>query len=1171
MDVIYVAGRVPVAGSNQNHYTCPVKVADLTPVDQQLDNVQSIHPGKTHCIVRCSHGQVVFGSLQGDAIRDEDDERLKGVKVAFFDDKSVAKICCSPLSSTTFWLTQDGRVYGAGSNTDGQLGIYNTDPQSEPVLIDLLAFEKVIDIQSGSHHSVALTNTGLVYTCGKSTMQLDDRDNKGRLYDRLLKGYAREHIPVMPDAVLRLVSSMCGGTWTWKRVKYLQNIVQIAVGSTNSVFLNKYGEVSTCTRSQQPDDIQPPTRVSYFADNDIKISQIASGSQHIVALGANGKVYAWGSNQHGACGIPDSDAHLPCPQLVPSLSDEKCGMIKCGATHSYVRTQDGRHLLFGEQHRNEVSLNRSTTMTQWALGSDDAPTALGSAMNRFVQMNQVGRMAGLDMGTTINRFADDYKLPTFPTVAMKATTIPESLGHIADVYVGDSSTWIQCEPQPKTTTTHHPPPDLETLSQRMNMLDIDEESANDDDENKYSDDEANRDDGQQPAAGDEQPPAGGDGDDGDTDEINRQPPASGNGDDGNGDDESNHGGDANEDQDEEKYANEASLQTRLNCAYSELARLEHIVIEIKEQSIPTLKDIHDRKPDDELNDAIEELNQVTKESSERIIQRAVRPYVLEYKVERVGDDVARTIQEGDGAAKKQAVHAAKQMALKAKRTQSKGESKIKNIFIWSASYISDHYPLTVTTALVYATLIKLLPFLPAADMTEECSVSYQAARWGIFVLCLLYLFVALKGMYPFSICTTWFRFFKHIAMRCFVLILQLSMQSMLPLHCYVQDAAESEEKAEAYVMTCAIGGIVLLALLLTLLSSSKYKAFRSKVLERCPRLLREWDSPVIELKNYSERSRDQFPDPINIAKSALLKSIKFQVVPLGLRLISVGFIGGLQDCRGKLHNEADRARNASNLHSTALALHSNLSAAESNLELLGEADEAGTQPPADGDGNDDDANEDDQNVVIDIAPQMDDEEETDENELDADDDELGDATELKQDQLPPVDEEETVDAGDDEVAELKQDEASQPADEEETVDAGDAGDDEETVEDDAQDANGDDDGDAVEEADDNKGEIKFADDDYCVEVLVHVYRDVIHDSLLQIVGLTFFTKQGKTHDVGQTSVASMNNANGKYVRHESKLVRPPPFRGLSSITTRLGDQGEICYLQFTFMKVPKEE
>ena len=343
-----------VGANNYNHLGPGAKTKPLTKwTSLGTAKAQSITLGASHSIIRNGDEQIAFGdNEQGQCGVGTRNKRISGTAITFFSRKQIqiSKICGR--GDSTFWVAS-GHVYGAGRNTSGELGIKNKQNQRVPTLINDL--RDIDDIQTGSRCSLALTKDGRVFSCGVPGNPSWFLGQHGHAHNR--------------------TSSHDSG---WRQVQHLANITvtQIAARGLHSVFLdstgavwvcgqNKYGENGIGKTTEQSDDkTRPPTKVAYFAEHNISITHIASGYDYVLALDTKGTVFAWGRNNHGQCGQdPEEKQMVLSPEAVPSLWGTKCIQIKCGDYHSYVRTQDDQHLLFGLNNHNEVTLLPSTKET----------------------------------------------------------------------------------------------------------------------------------------------------------------------------------------------------------------------------------------------------------------------------------------------------------------------------------------------------------------------------------------------------------------------------------------------------------------------------------------------------------------------------------------------------------------------------------------------------------------------------------------------------------------------------------------------------------------------------------------------------------------------------------------------------------------------------------------
>lgn len=91
-----------------------------------------------------------------------------------------------------------------------------------------------------------------------------------------------------------------------------------------------------------------------------KIAQIACGAYHSFAVDNSGNVWAWGLNNFGETGIPENagedDAVVLKPSKVANLADEKIKMIAGGGHHSAAVTENGKCLVWGRLDGYQMGL-----------------------------------------------------------------------------------------------------------------------------------------------------------------------------------------------------------------------------------------------------------------------------------------------------------------------------------------------------------------------------------------------------------------------------------------------------------------------------------------------------------------------------------------------------------------------------------------------------------------------------------------------------------------------------------------------------------------------------------------------------------------------------------------------------------------------------------------------
>jgi len=147
-------------------------------------------------------------------------------------------------------------------------------------------------------------------------------------------------------------------------------VKQIATGSNHVLALDEKGKVFTwgcpeqnqlgrrCVQRDLKESALRPGGVGF--KRGIKIQKVSAGSYHSFALDTNGRVYAWGLNNFAELGVEegagDSDAAVLDATLVSTLSDHTVVDICGGEHHSLACTKKGELLTWGRIDGHQVGL-----------------------------------------------------------------------------------------------------------------------------------------------------------------------------------------------------------------------------------------------------------------------------------------------------------------------------------------------------------------------------------------------------------------------------------------------------------------------------------------------------------------------------------------------------------------------------------------------------------------------------------------------------------------------------------------------------------------------------------------------------------------------------------------------------------------------------------------------
>nr|XP_022306882.1 secretion-regulating guanine nucleotide exchange factor-like isoform X1 [Crassostrea virginica] len=231
----------------------------------------------------------------------------------------------------TIILADNGEVFVCGSNEYGQLGV-NPETLQKPIVpmkVNLPeAYSKVVDIAAGLRHTTIVTAEGKVY-CWGMRRKLKDKDLMSKAVKKALE------VPILePRERDKFVKVTAGSFHT---------LVLTEQGNLWIFGIFKYG-VSTQQKCHSTgDSIQiQAIPASWF---DGPIVNISSGWTHCIVQSVSGKIYSWGRGNYGQLGRSCDESHDGIPHQIGELHDVTS--VVCGSEHNLVITVDGRLFAWG--------------------------------------------------------------------------------------------------------------------------------------------------------------------------------------------------------------------------------------------------------------------------------------------------------------------------------------------------------------------------------------------------------------------------------------------------------------------------------------------------------------------------------------------------------------------------------------------------------------------------------------------------------------------------------------------------------------------------------------------------------------------------------------------------------------------------------------------------------
>lgn len=227
-------------------------------------------------------------------------------------------------------IKYDGTLYAWGSNSYGQLGLNDTTNRSTPTAVG--SDSDWIDV-AGSGFSLALKANGFLYGCGNngSGQMANGGTAAGPKVFTQIGSQRWRAISAGAGHVMAIRED--GTLWTW--------------GQNDS---SQVGNNSTAARTS-PFQIAPVGASSVWRT-------INAGRTHSLAIGADGKLWGWGSNSKGQLGLGNFDATKTVPQQIGTSRSHQ--YIAAGENFSAILMADGSLKTFGDNSLGQLGINSTT-------------------------------------------------------------------------------------------------------------------------------------------------------------------------------------------------------------------------------------------------------------------------------------------------------------------------------------------------------------------------------------------------------------------------------------------------------------------------------------------------------------------------------------------------------------------------------------------------------------------------------------------------------------------------------------------------------------------------------------------------------------------------------------------------------------------------------------------
>lgn len=232
-------------------------------------------------------------------------------------------------------VDNNGNVRSWGANYDGQLGLGDQVAHPLPALVQGLP--RISSVAAGLQHSLALGADGSVWAWG---------DNSG--------GQVGAGVPQARCSPFAPETFTCA--LRPAAVPGIGDAVAISAGSFFSAALKRDGTVWVWGQNDngilgnpqmQGGNGLVPVQVPAL----LGVVSISAGASHLLALRADGTVWAWGGNYVGQVGVGNTDT-VARPTLVAGLGTVVA--IRAGSIHSLALRTDGTVLAWGDNSKGSL-------------------------------------------------------------------------------------------------------------------------------------------------------------------------------------------------------------------------------------------------------------------------------------------------------------------------------------------------------------------------------------------------------------------------------------------------------------------------------------------------------------------------------------------------------------------------------------------------------------------------------------------------------------------------------------------------------------------------------------------------------------------------------------------------------------------------------------------------
>eukprot|EP01080_Neovahlkampfia_damariscottae_P004807 gene4807-8393_t len=237
--------------------------------------------------------------------------------------------------SSTIIITNDGKIYGFGESSSGQLGIKSDSIIYEPTEILSVKNLNIIDVACGYSHTLLLDNQFNVWSFGNN--------GNGQLGRNLFNVSKTEKIDKIKINI-RFKSIFCG---------YYHSLI---LSENNELFTFGSGSSGQLGLGDDSDQFFPQ-KIGFFSNN---VKCCGAGRNHSIVILKSGECYSFGSNIEGQLGQPETISQTDMPMKIELFGINKCIAKNSSAGYYFsgITTECGKLFMFGNNAYHRLGLHK---------------------------------------------------------------------------------------------------------------------------------------------------------------------------------------------------------------------------------------------------------------------------------------------------------------------------------------------------------------------------------------------------------------------------------------------------------------------------------------------------------------------------------------------------------------------------------------------------------------------------------------------------------------------------------------------------------------------------------------------------------------------------------------------------------------------------------------------